>query len=220
VKFTTATTGTGTITVGSAVTGYRTPAQASVPNADTFDYVLEDGAAWEIGTGTYTSSGTTVARTLIASSTGSLLSLSGNAVMYITAIASKLPYNYNENDTYLPSLTFGGGSVGMTYGSRSARWTRIGRFVFVQFVIVLTAKGSSTGPAQVSLPLTAAATYYHQNAIAFQNAAAALTNPTVEANAGTALANFNQISGTTTVNLTHANFTNTTALYFSLPYTV
>jgi len=84
-KMTTATTGTGTITLGSAVDGFQTFANAGVANADVVRYVIEDGTAWEIGTGTYTSSGTTLSRSLTESSTGNLLNLSGDAVVFVSA---------------------------------------------------------------------------------------------------------------------------------------
>lgn len=89
-KMTTATTGTGTITLGSASSGFQSFAAAGVANSNTVTYVIEDGTAWEIGNGVYTSSGTTMSRSLLSSSTGSLLVLTGSAVVYVSVIAQTI----------------------------------------------------------------------------------------------------------------------------------
>jgi hypothetical protein len=86
----TATTGTGTLTLGSAVSGYQTFAAAGAVDATTYPYTIEDGSAWEIGVGTYGASGTTLARSLTSSSTGSLLALSGSAKLFVTPRSADL----------------------------------------------------------------------------------------------------------------------------------
>lgn len=90
-RVTTATTGTGTITLGAAVSGYLTFALARVGNGAVVSYGIKDGANSEIGVGTYTAAGTTLTRT-VTNSTASdaLISLSGTAEVFITARAEDL----------------------------------------------------------------------------------------------------------------------------------
>ncbi len=87
-KMTTATTGTGTLTLGLAVDGFQTFSTAGVSDSDVVRYTIEDGDDFEIGSGTYSSG--TLTRVLDESSTGSLLNLSGEATVFVTAAAEDI----------------------------------------------------------------------------------------------------------------------------------
>lgn len=94
-RMTTATTGTGTVTLGSDVGGYLSFAGAGVTNGATVRYAIADPGnaptAREWGTGVYTALGTTLTRVLGGSTTGSLLNLSGSAHVMITPMAEDFP---------------------------------------------------------------------------------------------------------------------------------
>jgi hypothetical protein len=79
IKETSTTTGTGTFTLAGAVTGFGTFQSIGNSNTTTYLIVAVDAngvptGEWETGIGTYTSSGTTLSRGFIASSTGSAVS--------------------------------------------------------------------------------------------------------------------------------------------------
>ena len=94
VRETTTTTGTGTITLGGAVTNFET-FTANLSNSDTTYYSIVDNTngAFEVGLGTFTASGTTLARTTIIASSNSNSAVnfgSGTKDVFITIPASKM----------------------------------------------------------------------------------------------------------------------------------
>ena len=91
VKETTTTTGTGTYTLGGAVTGFET-FTANLSNSDTTYYACTDNTDFEVGIGTFTASGTTLARTTILASSNSNNAVSwssGTRTIFCTLPASK-----------------------------------------------------------------------------------------------------------------------------------
>ena len=98
VKQTTASTGTGTITLGAAVSGFiRFQDDTRLTDGSQVYYTIEDGLNRERGIGTYTASGTTLSRDVIHATVdsgtytenpGTGLSLSGSAIVSCSAIAN------------------------------------------------------------------------------------------------------------------------------------
>lgn len=83
------TPGTGTITLGSAVSGHQSASTATIPNGSQVSYYAADtGAIWEIGHGTYNSSAGTVTRGALWGSSGpsTAVSLTSSAVVSIVSI--------------------------------------------------------------------------------------------------------------------------------------
>ena len=100
VKETTTTTGTGTLTLAGAATGFD--AFSEIGNSNTTYYVIAHQTAdeWEVGLGTYTLSGTTLARTtvLASSNSGSATDFSaGTKDVFCTLPASKAVFK-NASD--------------------------------------------------------------------------------------------------------------------------
>jgi hypothetical protein len=89
VQETTATTGTGTVTLAGAVAGYQS--FSTIGSGNTTYYTITSDFAWEVGIGTYTSSGTTLSRDTVLSSSdgGSKISLTGLSNVFVTYPAER-----------------------------------------------------------------------------------------------------------------------------------
>lgn len=112
VTFETTTTGTGAVTVGAAVDGYCTPAEAGITDGTVATWLIRDGDDFEIVQGAYTASGTTFARTTVRLSKiggtpgTSKINLSGSAVVSIVECAEDIGLQlidyeeFTSNDTW------------------------------------------------------------------------------------------------------------------------
>jgi hypothetical protein len=128
---------------------------------------------------------------------------------------------YTE-DTFTPTLTFGGAATGMTFAANGqlGRYTRIGRVVFYTIRFVLTNKGSSTGSAVIgALPLTSAALPGDVPTIVASNMATVAVPAGTVATSGTTISLFDYTSSALAT-LTHADFNNNSILLISGFYSV
>lgn len=112
VKESTVTTGTGTLTLGGAETGFRS--FAAIGDGNQCVYCIDSGGSdWEVGIGTYTASGTTLSRTTViaSSNSGSLVSFgAGIKIVFVTSSAAYVPQlvlvERKYVSTAVSSLTF------------------------------------------------------------------------------------------------------------------
>jgi hypothetical protein len=122
VQETTTTSGTGSVTLLGAVSGFQS--FAVVGNTNTTYYTITDGAAWEVGIGTYSTSGPTLARTTVLSNSNgntSPITLSGGLAQVFVTYTAEKSVNLDASDNVTPlgtiaSGTWQGTTVGVSYG--------------------------------------------------------------------------------------------------------
>ena len=85
ISETTTTTGTGTLTLDGALSGFQP--FSSIGDTNTTYYCITDGAAWEVGLGTYSTSGDTLARTTVLSNSN------GNTTQITLAAGTKTVFS-------------------------------------------------------------------------------------------------------------------------------
>src|SRR5262249_18663253 len=131
----TTTTGTGTLTLGTALgnvvpnlAGFLSFAGAGVPDGTDVSYlILDANNSWEVGHGTYTASGTTLSRNVTNSSNAnSAINLSGSAQVFITLRAEDMcaapdgsvaaPGFYFNKDTATGLYRIGASEIGIALG--------------------------------------------------------------------------------------------------------
>ena len=123
VKETTTTTGTGAVTLLGAATGFQSFAVIGNSNLTYYTIAGQTGNEWEVGIGTYTSSGTTLARTtVLANSAGtqpSALNFSaGTKDVFVAYPAGASSTNgvMVQSDTVSENVVIGAGTNGLSVG--------------------------------------------------------------------------------------------------------
>ena len=115
IKESSTTTGTGTLTLGGALTGFET-FTANLSNGDTTYYCCTDNTDFEVGLGTFTTSGTTLARTTILASSNSNNAVnwsSGTRTVFCTLPAAKTVFlDASGNTSVSGSVTAGSFVIG------------------------------------------------------------------------------------------------------------
>ena len=128
VKETSVTNGTGTVTLGGAVSGFQS--FAAIGDGNECYYTIVNVAVateWEVGIGTYTSAGTLLSRnTVLASSNaGALVSFSdGNKEVFVTYPGDKAVYLDGSGNVIplgtISSAVWNGSTIGVVYGGTGA----------------------------------------------------------------------------------------------------
>ena len=118
VKETTTTTGTGTVTLAGAATGFQSFAAIGNSNSTYYTIVAQTGTEWDVGIGTYTSSGTVLSRTTVLSSSnsGSLVNFSAGTKDVFVAYPAKLAVFANGDGVVVENYTTLTGTYTMTTG--------------------------------------------------------------------------------------------------------
>jgi hypothetical protein len=129
-----------------------------------------------------------------------------------------------EEGGFVPTITFGGASVGVTYNTTytGATYTKIGNRVCVSGYVLLNSKGTSTGSASIgNLPFVSesGATRYlgasvGGSSFTFANQFWARIGPT-----STSIDLIETTEAGVNTFITDADFTNSTEIYFSATYT-
>jgi hypothetical protein len=187
VKETTTVVGTGTVTLLGAADGYQSFAAIGNGNTTYYTITAQVGTEWEVGIGTYTSSGTTLSRDTVLSSSngGSLVNFTaGTKDVFVVQPSEKAVYtdatnivNVYGNATNLVSFTdINASNVVMVSGTISTNAANATDIVNKQYVDGIVAAGVHYHtPVLVESPTALNAVYVQPNG-AGNGVGATLTN--------------------------------------------
>ena len=167
VQETTTTTGTGTVTLAGAVSGFQS--FSVIGDGNTTFYSIVGGTQWELGIGTYTSSGTTLSRdTILESSTGgsAVNFSSGTKTVFCTYPAERSVYV--EGSSIVPGATAtlpvsSGGTGSNTATFSGANITSLNASNISSGLLAVANGGTNNAFFTVSGPASSAKTYTFPN---------------------------------------------------------
>lgn len=127
--------------------------------------------------------------------------------------------NYYEKGTFTVGVSFGGGTTGITYGTRQSNYIKDSDKINCISYCAMTNKGSSTGAAKISgIPFASNASVYSPVTVWFSALTYSGTYECYLAPSDTNIIVQQVTEAGTNSNLTDANFSNTTEFMLNLTY--
>jgi hypothetical protein len=143
----------------------------------------------------------------------------GNGILFPYGVNfGQTTFTVYEEGTWTPGLQIGGATVGLTTSQNRGTYTRIGNTVRCEFVIQLSAKGSSTGAITIQgLPYPVNSSYYGGLSLSYYENFSGVSNLGGYCDLNSSAVRLVQGGSTP---LTEANLTNTSILYGVITYRV
>jgi hypothetical protein len=162
VKETTTTSGSGSVTLDGASAGFQSFAAIGDGNTTYYTIAAQTGNQWEVGIGTYTSSGTTLSRTTILSNSAGtqptqLNFSAGTKDVFVTYPAEYAVTATNAVGTTGQVLTSNGSGVSPSFQTPSVAPSTIlenAQTISSNYTITNGYNGLSVGPVTVASGVT------------------------------------------------------------------